>query len=296
VKYAWIGQHAGQWPLLWMCRALGVSASGYYDAKRRAGQGRQAADRAVVARMADIQQRHRGCYGWRRMQYELGQGGAAVNHKRVKKLMRQHGLQSRIRRRYRVRTTDSNHRFPVAANLLERRFGAAAPDRTWVADLTYVHTGEGWLYCAFVKDLFAGKIVGWAMGQAISGHLTLAALRMALGLRLPSSGLMHHSDRGSQYAANDYRALLRARGIAVSMSRSGNCWDNAPMESFNGTLKVECIYQHRFATRDQARRAIVEYIGYYNTERAHSSLNYQTPAAFEHAWQARQRKEASPAA
>jgi putative transposase len=296
VKYAWIGNHTEHWPVSSMCRALEVSVSGYYDARRRRANqaARKAASQAMVARMTAIQKRHRGCCGWRRMQFELCKT-EPVNHKRVKKLMRQHGLQSRIRRQFRVTTTDSKHSYPVAQNILGRNFHADAPNRKWVADITYVDTGEGWLYCAFVKDLFARKIVGWAMGPTREQELTLTALRMALSLRAPAPGLVHHSDRGSQYAANDYRAILRARGIEMSMSRRGDCWDNAPMESFNGTIKVECVYQTRFATRDEARRALVEYIGYYNTERSHSSLNYETPAAFEQAWLARQRKEAAAA-
>ncbi len=297
MKYAWIGVNAGTWSVQAMCRVLEVSASGYFDARRRAAGGtpRQAADQAMAERIAAIQKRHRGCYGRRRMHHELRSSGQIVNHKRVGRLMREHALQSQIRRRFRVTTTDSKHRFPVAHNALARDFEADAPNRKWLADLTYVKTGEGWLYCAFIKDLFAGKSVGWAMGSTMAQELTLTALRMALGLRAPAPGLMHHSDRGSQYAATDYRAILKARGVVVSMSRRGNCWDNAPMESFNGTIKVECVYQTRFATRDEARLALVEYIGYYNTERRHSSLDYETPAGFERNWLARQRKEACAA-
>jgi transposase InsO family protein len=295
VKYAWIKAHVEQWVIEVMCRVLEVSVSGYFDASRRtaSGNGRNAADQAVVEQMAAIQKRHRGCYGRRRMQRELKDAGQIVNHKRVRRLMRENALQSRIRRRFRVATTDSKHDFPVAKNVLARDFSAEAPNRKWVTDLTYVHTDEGWLYCAFVEDLFARKIVGWAMDDAMPQGLTQTALFMALGLRAPAPGLVHHSDRGSQYAATDYRKILKARGIVVSMSRKGNCWDNAPMESFNSTIKVECVYQNRFATRRQARQALVEYIGYYNTERKHSTLDYQTPATFEQNWLAKQRKEAS---
>ena len=297
MKYAWIEVHTGRWPVVTMCRVLEVSASGYFDGLRRrvADMERQAQEEKLVARIADIQRRHRGRYGRRRMDRELRSTGEAVNHKRVGRLMRQRSLQSRIRRRFRVMTTDSKHGHPIAQNLLERDFGADAPNRKWLTDITYVATGEGWLYCAFVEDLFSRKIVGWAMDEAMPQELTQTALRMALGLRAPAPGLMHHSDRGSQYAAGDYRAILESRGIIVSMSRKGNCWDNAPMESLNGTVKVECVYLTRFATRDQARRELIEFIGYYNTERRHSSLCYATPAAFEQNWQAHKQTQARAA-
>jgi transposase InsO family protein len=295
VKYAWIEVHAALWPIEVMCRMLEVSASGYFEARCRApgGTPRQAADAATAARMAVIQKHHRGRYGRRRMRRALRQAGDLVNHKRVSRLMREHGLQSRMRRRFRVVTTDSRHSHPIAQNVLARDFAADAPNRKWLTDITYVGTDEGWLYCAFVQDLFSRQIVGWAMDAQMPQELTQTALRMALGLRAPAPGLMHHSDRGSQYAAQDYRAILAARHIVVSMSRRGDCWDNAPMESFNGTLKVECVYPTRFATRDAARQALIEYIGYYNTERMHSSLDYATPAAFEQRWFDQQRMEGS---
>ncbi len=213
--------------------------------------------------------------------------GHVVSERRIGRLMREHGLQSHKRRRFRVVTTDSKHAHPVAANILERDFEATAPNQKWLADMTYVATDEGWLYLALVLDLFARKLVGWAMSETMPQELTLRALDVALGWRNPDAGLIHHSDRGSQYAANDYRGKLAALGITVSMSRKGNCWDNAPMESVNGTLKVECVHDMHFETREQARLAIVEYIGYYNTDRRHSSLGYVTPAQFELRWSAK---------
>ena len=168
-----------------------------------------------------------------------------------------HDLSSRKRRRFRVVTTDSKHAHPLAPNVLARDFAANAPNQKWLADLTYVPTDEGWLYLALVLDLFARKIVGWAMSQTMAQELTLAALRVALGWRNPHAGLVHHSDRGAQYAAHDYRALLKARGITLSMSRKGDCWDNAPMESANGTVKVECVHGEHFTTRAEAQQAIV---------------------------------------
>ena len=200
--------------------------------------------------------------------------------------MREHGLQSHKRRRFRVVTTDSKHAHPVAPNVLERDFEATAPNQKWLADMTYVPTKEGWLYLALVLDLYARKLVGWAMSETMPQELTLSALDVALGWRDPDAGLVHHSDRGSQYAAKDYRKKLKARGITVSMSRKGDCWDNAPMESVNGTLKVECVNDVHFETREEARQAIIEYIGYYNTERRHSSLGNITPAEFERRWRA----------
>ena len=185
-----------------------------------------------------------------------------------------------------MRTTDSKHAHPIAPNVLERDFTATAPNQKWLADLTYVPTDEGWLYLALVLDLYARKIVGWAMSETMPQELTLEALRVALGWCDPPDGLIHHSDRGSQYAACDYRKVLKSRGITVSMSRKGDCWDNAPMESANGTLKVECIHGEHFKTRAEAQRAIIEYIGYYNTERRHSSLGNVSPAQFERRWRA----------
>src|SRR5664280_124407 len=193
-------------------------------------------------------------------------------------------LQSHKRRRFRVVTTDSKHAHPVAPNVLGRDFEATAPNQKWLADMTYVPTKEGWLYLALVLDLYARKLVGWAMSETMPQELTLSALDVALGWRDPDAGLVHHSDRGSQYAAKDYRSKLKARGITVSMSRKGDCWDNAPMESVNGTLKVECVNDAHFETREQARQAIIEYIGYYNTERRHSSLGNIAPAEFERLW------------
>ena len=218
--------------------------------------------------------------------------GRPINHKRrgwpraIGRLMRAHDLNSRKRRKFRIVTTDSKHAHPVAPNVLERDFVANVPNQKWLADLTYVPTDEGWLYVALVLDLFARKIVGWAMSDTMPQELTLAALWVALGWRDPDPGLVHHSDRGSQYAANDYRGVLNARGITVSMSRKGDCWDNSPMESANGTVKVECVNDEHFKTRAEAERAIVEYIGYYNTERRHSALGNISPAEFERRWYA----------
>jgi transposase InsO family protein len=285
VKYAWIEAHVDSYPVRLMCELLAVSPSGFYAARSRAPSARAVEQAQIVTHIRRAQTRHRGRYGRRRMTPEVGAAlGRPVNEKRIGRLMRKHDLGSRKRRRFRVVTTDSKHAHAVAPNVLERAFAATAPNQKWLADLTYIPTDEGWLYLALVLDLFSRKLVGWAMSDTMPQELTLAALHVALGWRDPAPGLLHHSDRGSQYAAGDYRKALQARGITVSMSRKGDCWDNAPMESVNGTVKVECVHGAHFRTRAEAQQALVEYIGYYNTERRHSSLGNLSPAAFEQHW------------
>lgn len=287
MRYAWIEANVDSYSVTMMCELLSVSRSGLHDARGRGPSMRTVANTQIVKRMQCAQRKHRGCYGRRRMTPEMSEElGRTVNQKRIGRLMRAHDLNSRKRRKFRIVTTDSKHAHPVAPNVLKRDFVADAPNQKWLADLTYVPTDEGWLFVALVLDLFARKIVGWAMSDTMPQELTLAALRVALGWRDPDAGLVHHSDRGSQYAANDYRGVLKARGITVSMSRKGDCWDNAPMESANGTVKVECVNDEHFKTRAEAERAIVEYIGYYNTERRHSALGNLSPAEFERRWRA----------
>jgi putative transposase len=204
--------------------------------------------------------------------------GQSVSRKRIERVMRRHGIRAQTPRRYRVCTTDSKHSLPVAANLLEQNFVAAKPDQIWLADITYIPTGEGWLYLAVILDLFTRKLVGWAMREHMRAELTIAALTMAIQRRRPGPGLIHHSDRGSQYAAGDYRKILQAAAITQSMSRKANCWDNAPMESFFGTLKTELVHQCEYPDRDAARRDLFAYIeGYYNRRRIHSAIGYITP-------------------
>jgi transposase InsO family protein len=222
------------------------------------------------------------------MTAQLRQMGFAVNHKRVGKEMKRLDLQCKLRRKYKICTTDSKHGYTIAPNLLERCFTHEEPNKAWVADITYIHTNEGWLFAALVLDLFSKRIVGWALNEQMPQTLTQEALRVALLNRQPPRGLIHHSDRGSQYAAHDYRDLTRMCGMTSSMSRKGNCWDNAAMESANGTLKVECVNRHRYETREQARHDVLDFIGYYNHDRMHSSLGNLTPVAFEQAWLASQ--------
>lgn len=222
------------------------------------------------------------------MTADLRAAGWGVNRKRVARLMRAAGIRARGRRRVRC-TTDSRHTWPIAPNRVAQQFTATAPTQLWVSDITYVATDEGWLYVALVMDLFSRKWVGWALEAFVDCRLTVAALRMALGWRQPHPPLVHHSDRGVQYAAADYRAVLEARGITLSMSRKGNCYDNAPMESANGTLKTERVYPQRYQTRAQAKADLIAYIGYYNTERRHSALGYRSPEEFERHWWTQQR-------
>ena len=293
MKYVWILANRALYSTPVMCDLLGVSRSGLHAAAKRESSKRRLEEAEVVEQIRQAQTRHKGRYGRRRMTPEVSEAlGRRINHKRIGRLMREHDLRSRKRRPFRVRTTDSKHDHPIAPNILERNFTATAPDQKWLADMTYVPTAQGWLYVALVLDLFARKIVGWAMSETMPQELTIEALQVALGWRDPPTGLVHHSDRGSQYAAKDYRKVLKARGITVSMSRKGDCWDNSPMESANGTLKVECVHGESFKTRDEARQAILDYIGYYNTERRHSSLGYMPPTQFERRWRAENKKSA----
>ena len=296
MTYAWMDQHRASWPIQAMCAALGISKSGYYAAKHRA-QGEKAKDRAkeqerLCQAIQQQSQHHKQRYGRPRMTDQLRKLGFAVNHKRVGKAMKRLDLQCKLRRRHKVCTTDSKHGYGVVANVLNRQFTQDAPNKAWVADITYIHTNEGWLFAALVMDLFSKRIIGWALDAQMPQALTREALRMALLNRQPEPGVIHHSDRGSQYAAHDYRDITAVCGMQTSMSRKGNCWDNAAMESANGTLKVECVNRQRYETRSQARHDVLEFIGYYNHDRAHSSLGYQTPVAFEQAWLARQGKDA----
>lgn len=235
--------------------------------------------------MAEIQkvyERSRGTYGSPRVYQELKAQGQSVCENTVARLMKEHGIRSVVRRRFRVRTTDSAHAHPLAPNLLGRHFEQDLPDRAWAADITYVPTQEGWLYLACVIDLCSRKVVGWSMADHLRAELCTGALEMAIARRKPGEGLLHHSDRGVQYACGEYRELLENHGIRCSMSNKGDCWDNAVMESFFKTLKAELVYQNDYPTREQARRSIFEYIEvFYNRERRHSSLGYKSPAEFE---------------
>ena len=235
MRFRLIEDQRDVWPVRVMCDALSVSPSGYYAWRSRPESPRKIANRELLADIRRVHAEHRGRYGAPRIHAELRAEGQIVSRKRVERVMRRHGIRAHAPRRYRVCTTDSKHSLPVAANLLDRNFVAEKPDQVWLADITYIPTGEGWLYLAVILDLFTRKVVGWAMREHMRAELTIAALTMAIQRRRPGPGLIHHSDRGSQYAAGDYRKILQAAAITQSMSRKANCWDNAPMESFFGT-------------------------------------------------------------
>ena len=277
MSYAFIRGHVATFPIRIMCEVLGVSRSGYYAWAGRPESARAAADRDLAAQIRAAHEASRGRYGSPRVHAELRAHGRRVGRKRVARLMRGMGLAARRRRRFR-RTTDSAHAFPVAPNLLGRDFTASAPGRVWLADLTYIRAAEGWLYLAVVLDLFSRRVVGWAMAARLGHELALAALDMAIARERPAPGLLHHSDRGVQFAAHEYRKRLRRHGMLCAMSRKGDCWDNAPMESFFATLKGELVEERGYLTRDEARADVFQYIeGFYNRRRLHSGLGYLTP-------------------
>ena len=277
MSYGFVHDHVALFPVQLMCEVLGVSRSGYYDRVSRPESARAAEDRGLAAEIRAGHEGSRGRYGSPRVHAELRAHGRRVGRKRVARLMRGMGLAARRKRRFR-RTTDSAHALPVAPNLLGRDFAAAAPDRVWLADLTYIWTAEGWLYLAVVLDLFSRRVVGWAMADHLGHELALAALDMAIARRRPAAGLVHHSDRGVQYAAHGYRRRLREHGMLCSMSRKGDCWDNAPMESFFATLKGELVEERDYLTRDEARADVFQYVeGFYNRRRLHPGIGYLTP-------------------
>ena len=265
-----------------MCRVLEVSRAGYYAWRGRGPSERDEQNVELVAEIVEIHDESRGTYGSPRVHAELRERGFEVSRKRVEKQMREQGIVGRRRPRFR-RTTDSNHDDPIAPNVVARNFEVDEPDRVWVADITYVWTLQGWMYLAVILDLFSRRVVGWSMAEHMRTDLVLDALRAALGKRAPSeAGLVFHSDRGSQYAARDYRAALEAAGITCSMSRRGNCWDNAVAESFFATLKVEFVHDVLFTSREDAKTTIAEWIEiFYNGKRRHSSLDYLPPLEFE---------------
>jgi transposase InsO family protein len=266
-----------------MCRVLDVSISGYYAWRKRQPSQRAQANVVLVAQIRQVHQASKQRYGSPRVQRALRALGYRCTQKRVARLMQVHGIRGKCKQRRQVRTTDSQHRLPVAPNRLAQHFTATAPNQKWLADLTYIPTAEGWLYLAAVMDLFSRKIVGWAMDERMTTDLVTRALLMACRRRQPAPGLLHHSDRGSQYASHEYQRVLAAYGMVGSMSRRGNCYDNAPIESFWGTLKTEAPdTDQRWATRQQAKTALFTYLeGFYNHRRLHSTLGYQSPDQFE---------------
>jgi putative transposase len=283
MRYDFVERHRGRWPVRTMCRVLAVSPGGYYDWRGRPKSDRAQKCEALVVAIEAVHSEVKARYGSPRIHAELVIRGHACCVNTVAKLMHQRGMVAKSKRKFRC-TTDSNHDRPVAENVVNREFRPVAANRTWTADITYVATGEGWLYLAAVEDLYSRRIVGWSMGERIDSRLVVDALEMALARRLPDAGLVAHSDRGSQYASEHYQRLLAGHGIVCSMSRRANCWDNAPMESFFASLKKELTRGESFATRAEARAELFEYIEvFYNRLRRNSSLGYLSPAEYERA-------------
>jgi putative transposase len=285
MKYAWIEAQRKVYPLPVMCETLGVSVSGYRAWRGGGSPARKRLTHAqLLALITAIHKELKGAYGSPRMVRELRARGFPASKPRVERLMRENGIRGRHKRRYKA-TTDSKHNLPVAANLLDRNFTPTAPNQVWSADLTYVWTDEGWLYLAVVLDLFNREIVGWSIKPRMTTDIVLDALTMAWFRRRPAPGLIHHSDRGSQYASHAFRGKLAAYGMTCSMSRKANCWDNAPTESFFNSLKNERVHGTRYATRAEAVADLFDYIeAFYNRTRRHSVLGYRSPVQFLQDW------------
>jgi putative transposase len=279
MRFRFVAAERAAFPVRTLCRVVGASASGFYAWLRRRPGCRASDDDSLARRIATIFAASRRTYGSPRVHAELRAQGVRVGRKRIERLMRAAGLAVPVSRRRVPRTTDSRHGLPVAPNLLGRRFAADRPDAVWLADISYIPAGEGWLYLAAVRDLATREIVGWSMADHLGAGLACDALLMAIRRRRPPRGLLHHSDRGSQYASEPYQAILARHGFRCSMSRRGNCLDNAPMESFFGSLKNELVHRTRFPTREAARRALFEYVEcFYNRRRRHSGVGFLTPA------------------
>lgn len=282
MRFGWIREHREAFEVSIMCEVLQVSRSGYYAWVGRPPSSRAQRRAELVGQIRAAHEQSSGTYGSPRVHAELAGQQVEVCVNTVAKLMKQEGIRSRRRQRFVAHTTDANHDLPVAPNRLDRQFHAERPDQKWCCDITYIRTGEGFLYLAAVMDLCSRRIVGWSMADHLRTDLCADALRMALGRRRPGSGLLHHSDRGVQYASGDYQQLLETHGITVSMSRTGNCYDNAAMESFWATLKTELVHHMEYQGHDQARRSIFQFIEcWYNRRRRHSAIGYMSPEAFE---------------
>jgi putative transposase len=295
LKYAFINRHRRVWPISVQCRVLEASVAGYHEhfvRRASAAQRRHLSDDALLVHIKVIHAETHGGYGWPRTWKELLARGIRVGKERVQKLMQLHGIRAKGKRRFKV-TTDSNHDLPIAPNLLDRQFIVAEPDKVWAGDITYIHTGEGWLFLAVVIDLFSRQVVGWSLREDMTRDIVIDALRMAWFKRHPgkTSGLMFHSDRGSQYASNDFRDVLKEYGITASMSRRGDCWDNACSETLFGSLKVERLYGQKFETRRQAKDEVIDWLLWYNRTRLHSTLAYVSPMKFEQDWLANQPRQ-----
>lgn len=281
MRYAWIKRQGNEFPVTSMCRFMDVSRNAYYDWLHRSPTAREQADAELTPVIQEIFTKSRATYGTRRIRQSLLRQNLSVGRGRIGRLMGATGLACKTKRKSKA-TTDSKHNLPVAENSLDRQFTAQKPDQVYVGDITYIHTKEGWLYLAVVIDLFSRQVVGWSMAGHMCASLVNDALLMALWKRKPGKGLLWHSDRGSQYAATSHRKLIKHFGIRQSMSRKGNCWDNAVSESFFHTLKTELVHHRHYQTRTEAKMEIFEYIEvFYNRERLHSANNYWSPVDYE---------------
>lgn len=288
MKYARIEELRQLHPVATMCRILEVSESGYHAWRQRPPSARAQENLRLETEIKAAHQRTRETYGPERLQSDLADHGIQASVYRIKRIRTKLGLRCKQKRKFKA-TTNSRHALPLAPNLLNRQFAVSAPNRAWVTDITYIATDEGWLYLAGIKDLFNGELVGYAMSERMTTTLVSQALFRAVTAKRPAKGLIHHSDRGSQYCSHAYRKQLQQFGMQASMSRKGDCWDNAPMESFWGALKNELVHHRRFATREQARREITEYIEiFYNRIRKQAKLGYLSPAAFSQQYHATQ--------
>jgi putative transposase len=278
-----IEQLSKEYPIVELCRVLEVARSGYYGWLNGQATARDMSDSQLAEQIKSIFEAKRGNYGSRRITHELRRAGQKCNHKRVERIMRQQGLRGRLGKKRKVRTTHSDHKQPMAPNLLQERAAPSGPDEVWVADITYVASAEGWLFLAAVMDLYSRQILGWSLWQSLEAGGALQALGRALAKRGYPRGVVHHSDRGVQYACGEYRQQLERYGLVASMSRRGNCYDNAAMEAFWSTLKREALEDSANWTQNRVRRVIFEYIeAIYNRSRLHSSLEYRSPVDYEH--------------
>jgi len=281
MRYPFINAEKVNYPVVILCRVMCVSRAGFYSWQKRLPSRREQENERLRRRIREIHSQSRRTYGVPRIFKVLRRGGDRVGLHRIERLCREDGVKACYNRKYRV-TTQSSHTLPVAENVLNREFRPTAPNRAWAGDITYVATNEGWLYLATVLDLYSRRVIGWSMGTSLQSSLVKDALHMALDRRGRVDGVLHHSDRGVQYASSEYQRILDQEGLRCSMSRKGNCWDNAVVESFFKTLKVECVYRQKIQTREQARQMIFEYIEvFYNRQRIHSTLDYRSPVDYE---------------